>query len=437
MAIVLSNCGDDHGLASAKMTCLSARIWFALDIFLLIVIIYQIVLRVRRTHKKFSRKLLILYLLLIQPLINGIYSSVEYYIELYLLDIYFRHLCFVYIVYFFSRRAWLIGDNPTVFTKNCNKVVAIILFVYFTAVTTFGLANQDSSKLHCKDKYWIFLRMGGIFMTLLFMIEGVLLWKRYKNRLSQMIREFVENLKLYSQENGQLENACPAKDYIDEFNRTVIRTDEQVYILWEIIGFNFFSQFISLFSYIYYLANSSEPVNCRLYPESYKQHSLEANVIEMVLGTIIKIICFLLPILMPLKAFWISYKQPKIHNESKISQLDNLNINDDSFVSHEDDKNFWNSLKFKSKATEKSSNDDWMLATSNNGNNNNNGKEEEDINNKNNCNNNKNGKKSNTNVSRSSETEEEEKSPIGMISMLNANLQKTLKKGKVTFSEQN
>ena len=47
-----------------------------------------------------------------------------------------------------------------------------------------------------------------------------------------MIKEFVENLKLYSHENGNLENACPAKDYIDEFNKTVIRTDEQVYILW-------------------------------------------------------------------------------------------------------------------------------------------------------------------------------------------------------------
>ena len=74
--------------------------------------------------------------------------------------------------------------------------------------------------------------MGGIFMTLLFMIEGVLLWKRYKSRLSHMIKEFVENLKLYSHENGNLENACPAKDYIDEFNKTVILTDEQVYILW-------------------------------------------------------------------------------------------------------------------------------------------------------------------------------------------------------------
>ena len=69
-------------------------------------------------------------------------------------------------------------------------------------------------------------------MTLLFMIEGVLLWKRYKSKLSRMIKEFIENLKLYSQENVHLENACPAQDYIDEFNNTVTRTDEQVYILW-------------------------------------------------------------------------------------------------------------------------------------------------------------------------------------------------------------
>ena len=68
MGIVLYECGNDNGIAAAKMTCLSARIWFSIDLLLLIVILYQITLRVRRTHKKFSRKLLILYLLLIQPL---------------------------------------------------------------------------------------------------------------------------------------------------------------------------------------------------------------------------------------------------------------------------------------------------------------------------------------------------------------------------------
>lgn len=133
MAIVLYECGNDHGIAAAKMTCLSTRLWFVIDILLIIIVLYQIALRMRRTHKKFSRKLIILYLLLIQPiskimhaslkhiplnsLVNGIYSSIEYYIFLYYMDIYFRHLCFVYIVYFFSRRAWLLGDNPTVFTK--------------------------------------------------------------------------------------------------------------------------------------------------------------------------------------------------------------------------------------------------------------------------------------------------------------------------------
>ena len=134
MGIVLMDCGNQSD-ALSRMTCLSTRIWFSIDLLLIIIIVYQICLRIKRTHKKFSRKLIILYLLLIQPLsisitihiylkykliiyqVNGIYSSIEYYIELYLLDIYFRHLCFVYLVYFFSRRAWLLGDNPSKFTK--------------------------------------------------------------------------------------------------------------------------------------------------------------------------------------------------------------------------------------------------------------------------------------------------------------------------------
>ena len=50
--------------------------------------------------------------------------------------------------------------------------------------------------------------------------------------MSERMKEFLDNLKLYNQENGILENACPANDFISEFNTTVIRTDEEVYVLW-------------------------------------------------------------------------------------------------------------------------------------------------------------------------------------------------------------
>ena len=64
------------------------------------------------------------------------------------------------------------------------------------------------------------------------MAQGIILWKRYKHKLTDIIKDFIDNLKLYSYEDGLLENACPAKDYIAEFNATVIRTDEEVYLLW-------------------------------------------------------------------------------------------------------------------------------------------------------------------------------------------------------------
>lgn len=111
--------------------------------------------------------------------------------------------------------------------------------------------------------------------------------------------------------------------------------------------------------------------------------------------------------------------------ESKISQLDNLNINE-SFGSPDEDKNFWHSLKFKSKATEKSSNDEIIIS-----NNNDMIKDDDEPNNNNNDNNII--RKTNNNPSRNSETDEEEKSPISMIKMLNGNLQKTMqKKTRVT-----
>lgn len=90
------------------------------------------------------------------------------------------------------------------------------------------------------EEYWIFLRLGGIFLTILFMAEGILLWKRYKQKMAERVQEFLENLKLYSQENGILENACPSQDYISEFNSTVIRTDEEVYVLWCLIKVFYF-----------------------------------------------------------------------------------------------------------------------------------------------------------------------------------------------------
>lgn len=64
--------------------------------------------------------------------------------------------------------------------------------------------------------------------------------------MAERVKEFLENLKLYSQENGILENACPSQDYISEFNTTVIRTDEEVYVLWCLIK-SFYSVFISFF----------------------------------------------------------------------------------------------------------------------------------------------------------------------------------------------
>lgn len=180
-----------------------------------------------------------------------------------------------------------------------------------------------------------------------------------------------------------------------------------------------------MFNEIYNLVNSSEPVTCRLYPPSYNQHELQANAIEMALGTAIKVICFLLPLVIPLTAFWIPFSQAK-PCQSKVSQLNNLNFNE-SFGSHEEDGNFWRSLKFKSKATEKSSKDEFLFPQSAEP------VKEEGLP----INTNHAKKSQNNNFSRSSETEEEEeKSPISVIRLLNGNLQKSLqKKSKVVFSE--
>lgn len=223
--------------------------------------------------------------------------------------------------------------------------------------------------------------------------------------MSERVREFVDNLKLYSQENGHLENACPAQDYISEFNRTVIKTDEEIYVLWyftlkfpfnlsrEIIGYNFFSQFLSLLISIYYLTNNSLPITCRLYPNSYKSNYLQGNIIELILGTIIKTICFLLPIVITLKAFWIARSKSK-HPEEKVSS-DILKIND-SFSYNQNDRKFWDQLKFQSKATEKTSSDEFINGI------------------------NLNGSDFMNSVS------EEEKSPISKISFLSQNLQKQM-----------
>lgn len=67
MGIALIECGDKND-ELGKMTCLSSRIFFSVDLLIIIILVYQIRLRIKRTNKTFSRKLIILYLLLIQPI---------------------------------------------------------------------------------------------------------------------------------------------------------------------------------------------------------------------------------------------------------------------------------------------------------------------------------------------------------------------------------
>ncbi len=109
---------------------------------------------------------------------------------------------------------------------------------------------------------------------------------------------------------------------------------------------------MSLFASLYYLINSSIPVTCHIYPESYKNNNMEASAIEMIIGSITKIICFLLPIIIPLKAFWLAKATIKPLKSLNISQQESLRIND-SFAGDEE-KKFWKSLKFNSKNTESS-----------------------------------------------------------------------------------
>lgn len=116
----------------------------------------------------------------------------------------------------------------------------------------------------------------------------------------------------------------------------------------------------------------------------------------MLLGTIIKIICFYLPIAIAIKAFWLSrIKKAKLTINTS---TDNLKINE-SFNSNHEDKNFWNQLKFQSKATEKTSSDEFANGIAG--------------------------------IGVINSESEEEKSPISKISFLSQNLQKKMKQPNI------
>ncbi len=127
----------------------SLNVVFAFDLIVLILLGYQIFLRIKKTEKCISRKLAIFYLLLIQllgkpfitwtfrkfssisvllryiinlnhlianyllfsSLANSIYSGISPWVEAYLIDIYFREVCFTYILFFFARKAWNLSEN--------------------------------------------------------------------------------------------------------------------------------------------------------------------------------------------------------------------------------------------------------------------------------------------------------------------------------------
>lgn len=103
------------------------------------------------------------------------------------------------------------------------------LSLYYTILFFFAVFYKEPGPF-CRDEYWTFLRIAGISMTFFFLIIGFILWKQYKAQLSGIIADFLENLKQYDEEI--IQNNELANEYINYFNKTVIKLDEKMYMLW-------------------------------------------------------------------------------------------------------------------------------------------------------------------------------------------------------------
>lgn len=304
---------SDYEIPTSK--CIVNIFFFICNTFLIFCLLYQILIRVIYFRIPLKLTTIIFYLLLFQSIIYEIYIGFESFVWAYIIEIYIRHVCFIYMMFFFSLKAWKLHEYP-----HKNKIIAgiaLFFFLYFTGVLISTLIGYKNL-LFCKDISWLSLSVTGILLSFAFLAIA------YK--LSVGVKKKMRYFGIYDN-LGKTELA----NHILETNSFVKkRLEVKMEYVWKIVLYMSLSHFLSFCNYIFYIFNeNSINQNCQLLLSENDNGFTNEKIIylNILVMIIVKIICYFLPIIVVILTFWMKNGDPtsgNIDEEDEITFFKNL-----------------------------------------------------------------------------------------------------------------
>lgn len=302
MGCIIDSCEYNNNLFLETSICYSALVIFIINLALIIKVIHQIFLYYKKKGQIFTRKLIIFYLLLIQIIANTLYSGIRSWDQLYLIDIVQRHFVFIYLIYYFGRKLKNIIESANFYQRNSHIILTICSSLYFSGLLLYGLAEstKEDAIPTCKQNYWVYMRIGGLFIIFFFIIVGSILVKRH-TKVYESNADFTMLIKYSVARNSVVYNETE-KSLIEKNIENILVKDERNYNLWLIMAINFFSGVLSLTTAIYYaIMVESTSTACGFYP--FDKEITDSFTGLLIVGWCFYLINYFIPIIIILKVF--------------------------------------------------------------------------------------------------------------------------------------
>lgn len=260
-----------------------------------ILIVFQIIIRIKIYKVPFNNSTFLFYLILLQTGFYNIYNIFYPFLQIYLLEIYLRHIVFLYVTYFFSKKALKFKHKPSHLTFT--RFIAFLLLCYFTGVLFYSLFKKSIGLL-CKDVIWIYVRVSGILLCFICSFVAYGLAKKLEKSMGEYkhMNSFYKNATLQSMSTVVYEK--------------IKATLES---LWKIVLFLALSQFLSFCVYLYFIFNTESTCDL-LIPDDEHPNCQKIKILNLIVLTITKVICYFVPIIVTMRTFWKPFKN-KVNNE--------------------------------------------------------------------------------------------------------------------------
>lgn len=303
---ILFLCKTSQGCDIPIPQCVANDVFFILNTILFFCLSYQLYIRVFILKTPFKMQTIVYYIMIIQSIIYELYNGFESWVWAYLAEIYIRHLCFIYMMYFFALKAWKPHihrhKNMAIF------IIAILITLYFTGVLIYTFA-RSTTLIICKDIFWLYLSVAGIILSFLF---ALIIWK-----LSKGMNRKMKNLGIYE----NLVQTTIAEDIKNKNSDLKRKIKSKIEFAWKIVLFMSLSHFLSFCVYLFYIFSDMSGNNhCPLLiPEDQEYDNKKLVVLNVLVMVIVKIICYFLPILVITITFWMKREG---NSESTIEEED-------------------------------------------------------------------------------------------------------------------